>query len=457
MLASVYVYELVDYVDEFNNVIGYAQDGLIAACKLGYGSSSNKNFQFCVNTDSHGDTLSVQNVVKLANKSKTIDFIFSLGDITRTDFDDPTAKSEFWTAIYKSTKPVLNVIGNHDVGIGYYVGYGCNHQQAYTAFIKPMVDKGWLTAGEYSDGKNYYYKDIPKHKLRFICVYEYDSDLAIDETKWSLVTYDSSKPMLNTSSTYQRGDVVNVPNFTEYSFYANETIDMAGASGWNKDKYPSYKFQRGYRMIRQEQAEWLCNTLIATPKDYSVVILMHNPFSEIAVTQPSNLFCKNIETTATSSIQSVMQTDIFAEIVNAFNLGAVLNLNVTYKGDANYANVLTDGQGNRYAYNVSADFSQKNSGTKFLCYFGGHTHWDAIWKHPTFVNQVQVTSTEQGFQELYASDIPKNKAANGGFGYNSILCASVDAVNDSISLCKVGNKRTVDGRLRDFEVLALRQ
>ena len=449
-METMYV-EDITYNDPWNAVVNNATPDVLAVCKKGYGNASAKNYAFAVTTDSHGSTASVRDVIELANGQDCIDAVFNFGDITNNNFNETSSKTQFFAEVDGSTKPVLPVIGNHDVGLGYYVGNGCDHTQAYDTYIKPAVDKSWISAG----GKCYYYKDIASQKLRIIAVYEYDSDLEIDETKWSLVAYDSSKPMISNTATYAVGDVVNVPNFTSYSFSANETIDMTGASVWNKEKYPSYKFQRGYRMIRQTQADWLCNTLISTPANYSVIILMHNPFSAVANTEPSKLFCKNVSVSAASYIQSVMDTDIFAEIINAFNNGTALNINVKYKGDASYANTLVDGEGNSYAYNLTADFSQKNSGVKFLCYFGGHTHWDAIWIHPTYTTQIQITSMEQGFQELIASDIPKDSNRIGKGGGDSILVVGIDGTNNQISLTKVGNKRTIDGRNRDFEVINL--
>ena len=150
-----------------------------------------------------------------------------------------------------------------------------------------------------------------------------------------------------------------------------------------------------------------------------------------------------------------MDTDLIADIVQAFIDGSSIDVNVKYKDDATYANTLTDGQGNSYAYNLTANFSTKNSGVEFLCYFGGHTHWDAIWKHDEYTEQMQVTSMAQGFQELYSSDIPKDFAKILGYGGNSVLSVAVNLSDSAISLVKIGNQRTVDGRLRDFEVIEL--
>ena len=121
--------------------------------------------------------------------------------------------------------------------IGYYVGYGASHTQIFNSLVKPFVERGDIEAT-----MPYYYKDFADRKVRMIAIYEYDSDLAIDETLWQKVEYSSSAPMIDNSKVYAVGDIVNVPNYIDGSFRAKTTIDMTGASIWNKSHYPSYYY-----------------------------------------------------------------------------------------------------------------------------------------------------------------------------------------------------------------------
>ena len=255
-----------------------------------------------------------------------------------------------------------------------------------------------LVSGEYENGKPYYFHDITDKQIRLIALYEYD-------------------------------DALDTENST------------------------TYKVRRGYRVIRQEQAQWFLDTLCSTPANYSVVVLLHNPFSDNSITQPDLKFCKDVIVRGVSDSQNNMQTDFISEAVNAFISGSVYTPKVVMKGDADYMNVLNDGEIN-YAYQVSKDFSTKNIGVKFMCYLFGHIHYDAIFKHKVY-NQLGVASicatTDVGNSS--PSDIRRNN--KDSISYDSLNVVSFDCSNNKIRLVKLGSNVTYNMVARDYEMIPL--
>jgi len=442
-----------DTLDVFKVVETESLPGMLAACHYHLNSthfdSTYKGFQAVICTDTHGYTTSVDNVVRLGNDTPTVDSVFGLGDYVKDDFSNSGDRTNFINAIRKSIKPVVLALGNHDCGRDYYVQFGKTQEELYDAFIAPLVTKGWLDNGAYTSGKAYYYKDFSANKLRVIVPCEYQSDLSIYDEVWAPVTYDSSKPAISGSATYSAGDIVNVSGYTKYSFQAVNDINMFTATGV-KTKWPSYKCRPDYRFIQQDQAQWFLDTLLSTPQDYNVIVLLHNPFSALASVDTTKLFSTTYRTLP-DYLFNYMETDFFADAIDAFVNGCNYSANIVMSGDASYYN--TEG-GGTYAYSVSADFSQKNSGVGFYCFLGGHVHTDVVWKHSTYTYQYQVTSMATGFKEIGIADIRKIDSIEDGSGRDSILSVSLNTrPSKSITLKKIGNMRTVDGRLRDFEIL----
>ena len=235
------------------------------------------------------------------------------GDLVWDDFRD--SMDYYNEAIEGTTKPILNVIGNHDAGQWHVdLSSVSTDKQCYDRFIAPYVS-GWGVVqpeNAASEGKSYYYKDFADEKVRLIVLCEFETDYQIDPSD---------------------------PNKLLYS--------------------------REFRAMRQAQVTWLIETLTSTPSDYGVVVALHQPLGELG--QYDNEFV---------SFDLVNRTNIFnvyahtgdlewlARIIDAFARKTSLSLSVEQTG----AVVTT--------LNCSCDFS--NVEAELICVLCGHTHQDYV-------------------------------------------------------------------------------
>lgn len=371
---------------------------LISSCRNRYLSESFKDLQICICTDVHSDTLAMKNAIAVTDGFDTIDALVCLGDQEGSNYAGGWYNT-FNTLVGDAKKPVFAIAGNHDCGNSKDISICATHEQVYNAYIKFMEDKGVFANGEHAIGRNYYYHDFAKYGVRMIFMYEYDDNLDVDAS-------DSSK----------------------------------------------YRIQRGTRVLSKTQAQWFLNTLLSTPSNYAVVVAMHNPFSNNVTNQTSFRFADKTETNGTREAQNLMLTDFFANAIDAFRNGDNYVEKIVFKGDASYLNTLSDGVVN-YAYEVSADFRNKNIGADFLVYIGGHVHGDIIWKHDTY-NQWQVSpicakTAMSGFK----SDLMRTSA--DGLCKDALTIVSFDKENRKVRLVKIGANVTQQGDKRDIEVIDL--
>lgn len=414
-----------------------------------------KDYQKLLCTDIHTDKTALSNAIDALNSFETIDALFFLGDITGS-FYEPGFINTFNELCTKAEKPFYTVVGNHDVGNTKYVGACASHEQVYESFVKPMVDAGHLTQGEYSEGIPYWYHDDATYKVRLIGLYEYDDPMDFDDEYWEMVAYSGSYPNIVGNTTYNVGDYGNAyvfggygdrPVYTQYSFKCKKAC-TTGIAYYNSPQAPSYKIQRGQRVIRQTQAQWFIDTLASTPADYTVIVAMHNPFSDIAKTIEAK-FSQGAGLLGSAYAQNLMLTDFIANAVNAFINGANYNEKVVMKGDAAYMNTLNDGSID-YAYEVAKDFSTKKTGVKFGCFIGGHTHRDFVWKHPTY-NLYQVTPLCATTNISNATGCDIRRTENDGPAKDSLTTVSI--TDNRIALAKIGVNITENATLRDCEII----
>ena len=420
---------------------------LINSCRYHKQSLSSKDFQVLLCTDSHDAQLANGNAVKATNGINVIDAYVHCGDIVGVNYaTELAAITAFQEQISSLTKPGYIVVGNHDVGNCNYVGYAASHQQAYDAYIKPMVDKGWLVNGEYEAGNPYWFHDIAAYKIRLIGLYEYDDNLDFDETYWKAVEYDSEAPQIAFNTAYTIGSKVNAYNYTGHSFECVQAVTTPANYYTTPQHLPSYKVTRGMRVIRQTQAQWFLDKLASTPSDYGVIILTHNPFSDTAVSMDKK-FSWPSGIQGSSWTQTCMATNFIKNAIVAFKTGSDYSEKVVMSGSASYLNTLNDGSIN-YAYEVSKDFSVKNTGAYLLGLLGGHCHRDIIWKDGD-IYQIAANCAKVDAANDRNSDI--RRTATDGLSADSLTVVSI--ASGRFGLVKLGVNVTENGTFRDYEVI----
>lgn len=433
---------------------------LCNACRQNKDSNNSKNYQMLIITDTHEETLAVKNAVIMTNGFDTIDCMIHCGDISATTYD-PSYFSAFFSEMLKCNKPWLIVPGNHDVGNTMSVFYGATHKEVYTSLIKPMVDANILVSGEYTQNVPYYYHDFSGRKIRVIVIYEYEAPLDVAENEyWEEVTYDSSYAQMETGTTYtydaNNSTILNCGGYTGGSFRLKKTVTTVAGQYSDSGTMPTYKVARADRVIMQDQAQWLVNTLLSTPADYGIIIATHNPSMMDSSNQTTKMFAQKVNRTGAQSGQFSMVTDLLSEIVNAYinktnlSLKVIMGASGWHGSSATYLNTLNDG-GTDYCYEITADFSNRNN-SYFAGYVAGHVHQDLVFKHNTYPGQYCIAplcgTTSYANSENCDVARPYNR---DGQSYDAITVISVK--KDRIALVRLGNDRTVNGDLRDFEVI----
>lgn len=432
---------------------------LAAMCRYRKSSTApSKDFQVLICTDSHGEKQPTMNSIDALNSFSTLDAWIHCGDILGGHYE-PTGIQTFADCVIKAKKPFFAVLGNHDVGNTPYVAASATHEQAYAAFIKPSVDAGWLKAGEYTEGKPYWYHDDATYKIRLIGLYEYDDPMDFNTTYWKPIPYEAGLPEIKNNTTFEVGEKANPTvwgygsgyfKYTAYSFECVKACSISGTTFHNAITYlPKYKIQRGTRVIRQEQAQWFLDTLASTPADYGVIIAMHNPFSD-AATAIQSKFSQTAGVKASEFSQNSMQTDFIRNAVVAFIKGVNYSEEVVMKGSAAYLNTISSGDGGDYAYKVEKDFRTKNSNVNFLGFVGGHIHRDFVWKDAS-ENIYQISPCCATTEIANSTGCDIRRTSEDGPAKDSLTAVSF--TSKRIALAKIGVNVTENGTARDYEVI----
>ena len=434
---------LADTIETADKTIDFSV--LPAMARYHVEGASSHDFTTLIVSDSHGDNKSVNRAVKYGAMSEVIDGVVHCGDWGDTIAVD--AVSTPWAGyVASSRKNTYFVVGNHEKGTYPNVQFTPSDSVLYNLFVKPLVDKGYLAVGEYAVDKCYYYHDFAARKIRLIVLDEYLAPKDYDETYWKAIAYDSTLPEIANNTSYSQGSKVNVPGFTSNSF---EAVQAVNSGAYSSNYRPRYKCIRGYRYIDQTEAQWFLDTLYTTPSGYGVVVAMHNPFSDLAIADNNCKFSQLINRpevmVGADYSQNYLATDFIANAINAFVTGANYAETVSTK-QTSAANYIAD-------YSVSKDFSSLGAG-KFLGYVGGHIHKDIVWRHPTYEGQIQIC-----VMTSCTTSQPNNKNCDIRLladTYEAINSDSLTSVSFSVGrlgLAKLGIKYTLDGRVRDTEII----
>lgn len=427
-------------------------DVLSNACRENMSGNGSRDFQALLLTDTHGENLSVSNAVKLVNGISTLDCLIYLGDLCSSSFSKGQAETFMNTIIKSSKKPWLVVIGNHDVGNSMYLNYSCTHTEAYEIYTRPMIESGILKTGEYREGCPWYYHDFKARKVRVLCLYEYQAPLDIAENLyWSEVPYNPSYPSMVVGRNYVYGSTPVYCNLRGHSFRLKKSVYTRGGQYDEHYTMPYYRVGRADRVIMEDQARWIIETLKSTPANYGVLVATHNP-AMIHGASISSSFSVPKSYTGQEQGQYAMMTDLLPEIVDAYNRRSNLDLRVVMcksgwrRSDASYLN----GESG-YCYRLQADFKNRPD-SYFAGYIGGHTHKDLVFKHPNYPGQYSVNPvcgiTE--YKNNVGSDVarPYNRDDQS---YDALTAISVN--RGRIALSRLGNTRTIHGGVRDFEII----
>lgn len=241
--------------------------------------TTKKRFNFIHFTDNHGDTKLTGNVIKYLNGTPEIDMAINTGDMLASNF---TSSKTVITQMTGSAKPILPVLGNHDVGNSMDVALCGDHTEVYNTLIKPFNDKGWIDA----QGKNYWFKDFTADKIRLIALYEYDEPLDLNET-------DQTK----------------------------------------------YKIQRGKRVYSQVQINWLIGLLQGTPTDYHLIMLAHQNQQDDNVGTINSDW--NTYNTSIGTPQNCIDGDLVPDLIDAWQNGAAISQSYSFKDEASYLTPLS--------------------------------------------------------------------------------------------------------------------
>ena len=302
-----------------------------------------------------------------ANEGRNASFLIHTGDIHATYYSDDF--TYFTESVQYAKKPVFIAIGNHDAGNTTTIANCGTDDEIYVKMIEPYIEDWNLATPNggtsHPSGKNYYFKDFTNEKIRFIVLYEFESDAEID-------------PNDNTK----------------------------------------YKYNRGYRAFRQEQINWLIDSLQTTPDDYGVVIAKHQRENYRGTTDTPF----NAKVSGNSGEQTFVSLNMIPDIVNAFIHKT--HLQSTY---AQTGGVVT-------TLDVNADFTSKTS-TEFICYVSGHQHCDGISFLRDYPEQLELNVGCDNAHYTLGSDILQEE---GTLSEDIINVYSIDRNNKCVVIARLG-------------------
>lgn len=335
-----------------------------------------------------------ENACAYYNHYSNIKAMIVTGDLVYDTYAD--AMTWYDTALQKTTKPVLNVIGNHDAG-QYNASKGLASQssdkQCYDKYIAPYVEDWNVVqpSNAATEGKSYYYKDFADEKVRLIVLNEFETDYEINADGTGLV------------------------------------------------------YSREYRAMRQAQVTWLIDTLTNTPNDFGVIVAYHQPDNLAEVDNEFVSFdlvgSYRITHGSPANIAYVYCSDKewLPKILNAFATKSSLTLTVTQTGA-----IITSSP------TLVCDCDFTNVQAEFICILNGHTHKDYIGhlaNYPALkvlcvgADNLQYTS---GFQ-------PRSAGTPSEDLFNVV---NIDRNRKTIKIIRIGSNASVTGQVRDQMIMS---
>jgi len=388
-----------------------------------------KRTQIMAITDSHENSTAFERFVEALGDFESVKCGMHLGDILNYG---PTYNANFMQRmsdlIRNSKKPVYYCVGNHDVGTASRAIPHCaSDRQLYDWFIQPAIDNGWLRGeydevnnptGEYIINKLYYSHKFADNTL-LIVLYPFDDGNVIadqidesynlpdgttvteDTSYWTPVEYSPTYPSIgagtysaDTDNGGQDADIVNVPNFTEYSFKCIQDVTLKkipwgrGITGSDIEKYPKYRARRKYRWYSEQQLIWFCKKLeYARDNNLNVIVAQHLALSSNVEEDTNSPFSRGtrLDYDYYSSAQrydSLEDVDsnreIVLDIINACNERTQISCSLfpksSYEGGTKH-----DNTSSIEGFNFYYDFrSSGDDAIPGLFMLFGHTHFGGL-------------------------------------------------------------------------------
>ena len=229
--------------------------------------------------------------------------------------------------------------------------------------------------------------------------------------------------------------------------YSNYKVRIIGINEYEMpriqgDSGSQWKYNPWYRYISQAQANWFVSMLNSLQSGWSVIILMHQLIDNITQYTNNKFNCPQSET---SSDYMEAQDHIIQNIVDAFISKSTFT--------KTYTNTIGALSSEVPDVTVNADFTSANG--DFICYIGGHTHWDRIGQSSVATNkQVDVVLTTSGTTKQNYDDLYRV------IGEKSQDCLNVyvfDTDKKKIRIIRVGANCTLNMTWRDIESVSYAQ
>lgn len=362
---------------DFTN-INIQKDRLKAALTSSVATNEASHILTFIHTsDTHlknGNSQCFYNIMNLLQEPY-INCLVHTGDIVWDNFpysNDTSAEGyTIWqTALQSETKDIIFCVGNHDVG-GEYKGINTSgtDKQVYDTFYAPFMKSNFISGGT---DKSYFYVDYDK-KVRFISLYQFNTDFELDSN-------DSSK----------------------------------------------LKYIRGRIAYRQDEINWLCETLNNTPEGYAVFILTHSPQS----------LGNKVDSWQSRRLANSTWEHILTDIVNAYVNRTTVNVSV--QQDTGVVGTIT----------ANYDFSSAQG--YFAAFLNGHTHDDFVGKD---VGNTLNVINKCCDNIMYQAGCSINHIVNTE-SENLINVVSINTQNRTITVFRVGGKYSADGDYRNVITLS---
>lgn len=398
---------IIPYVANENNEISIFDEQIYKASNLGFKRLPNTidnsipTLSFMHISDTHCTNTSYIDPFKRAinifnklsvnniNQGKNLKFILHTGDVRYGHFTD--GYDFFYNIIKSLNKNIYVTPGNHDVGNSQQVSFCGTDAQLYEQMIAPMLDKWNLkTDGEgipHIEGKNYYFTDFTDEKIRLIVLYEYENDFIL-----------------------------------------------------NDDDNTQLLYHRGFRAFKQEQIDWLINSLNTVPDNYGVIIAKHQPESIPDIID--NVFCSNLVTT-TPKMQTLQYDgselfyDTIAIIVQAFIDKTIVNKTLWQGGIEENDGIIT----------INGDFANRADSAEFICYCSGHTHLDMVTRLKNYPNQIELNI---GPNNIHYTDGTDMLQEDGNKSKNLINVYNINRNRGEIIIVRIGADFSNTGQHRCY-------